>query len=177
MCYGIMFALAYLVAQRHGIPEELYTTRATLLASLLAVIAMAAYVALALLCDSSCDEIHSYVAWLPIAAYVMLRNLGSSQRSSALFRWVGAITLELFASHSHIWLAADTHGVLVLVPGSPVLNLMITSYVFVFAAHEIRKLTQVILPYAVPDDWRLVLRNFAIFLAVLVPIGIHDGMF
>ncbi|XP_045450859.1 N-acetylneuraminate 9-O-acetyltransferase [Melitaea cinxia] len=178
MCYGIMFALAYLVAQRHGIPEELFTTRATLLATLLAVIAMAAYVALALLCDSSsCDEIHSYVAWLPIAAYVMLRNLGSSQRSSALFRWVGAITLELFASHSHIWLAADTHGVLVLVPGSPVLNLMITSYVFVFAAHEIRKLTQVILPYAVPDDWRLVLRNFAIFLAVLVPIGIHDGMF
>ncbi|KAJ2943540.1 hypothetical protein O0L34_g16649 [Tuta absoluta] len=27
------------------------------------------------------------------------------------------------------------------------------------------------------NDWRLVLRNFAIFLAILVPIGIHDGMF
>lgn len=33
------------------------------------------------------------------------------------------------------------------------------------------------MPYIVPSDWRLVLRNFFIFLLILVPIGIHDGMF
>lgn len=98
-------------------------------------------------------------------------------RHSSMFAWFGTITLELFASQSHIWLAADTHGVLVLIPSAPILNLILTSYIFVCTTHEIHKLTGIILPYAVPDDWKLVLRNFGIFLAILVPIGIHDGMF
>ncbi|XP_047534646.1 N-acetylneuraminate 9-O-acetyltransferase isoform X1 [Vanessa atalanta] len=187
MTYGIMFAAAYLAAQRHGTAGAagaalgVAGAAGAALRAAGAAVALAAYAALTLLCadSSACDEIHSYVSFLPVVGYVALRNAsaGLRARSSGLFRWFGSVTLELFASQSHIWLAADTHGVLVLVPGAPVLNLMLTSYVFVFAAHEIRKLTGVILPYAVPDDWRLVLRNFAIFLAILVPIGIHDGMF
>lgn len=42
---------------------------------------------------------------------------------------------------------------------------------------QIHRLTQVLAPYAVPNDWRLVARNLLLFIAVLVPIGIHDGMF
>ncbi|XP_038206351.1 N-acetylneuraminate 9-O-acetyltransferase [Zerene cesonia] len=186
MTYGIMFAMAYQLARRHGLLDDsnhrnLFSPGVALTATLLAFIGLGSYVTFTFLCSDAyaCNEIHSYVAFLPIASYVLLRNVSGALRTrhSALFAWVGGVTLELFASQSHIWLAADTHGVLVLLPAAPVLNLMLTSYIFVFAAHEIRQLTAVVLPYAVPDDWRLVLRNIAIFLAVLVPIGIHDGMF
>jgi hypothetical protein len=54
---------------------------------------------------------------------------------------------------------------------------IITSFIFECAAHEVHRLTFVLMPYAVPCDWKLVLRNALLFLGVLVPIGIHDGMF
>ncbi|XP_041986683.1 N-acetylneuraminate 9-O-acetyltransferase [Aricia agestis] len=186
MAYGIIFGSAYLVSQKYGLLDDsnhgnLVSSGAAASAAVCAVTGLGSYVAYTLLCTNvtDCDEIHSYVTFLPVVSYVILRNVSGALRSrhSALFAWAGAITLELFASQSHIWLAADTHGVLVLLPGAPVLNLLITSYIFICAAHEIHALTAVVLPYAVPDDWRLVLRNFAIFLAILVPIGIHDGMF
>ncbi|CAH2039234.1 unnamed protein product, partial [Iphiclides podalirius] len=186
MAFGAIFAAGYLMAQRHGLLDDnhrgnLFTPGVSLSAALAAFMAIGGYVTFTFLCSGAaeCDEVHSYVAFLPIVGYVILRNVSGSLRArhSALFAWFGGVTLELFASQSHIWLAADTHGVLVLVPGAPVLNLMATSYVFVFAAHELRDLTAAVLPHAVPDDWRLALRNLAIFLAVLVPIGVHDGMF
>lgn len=109
----------------------------------------------------------------------MLRNISGFLRTrySTLFAWFGRISLELLISQYHVWLAADTHGVLVLLPGYPMLNLIITSFVFICAAHEVNRLTRVLTPYAVPHDWRSVLRNVLLFVAVLVPIGIHDGMF
>ncbi|XP_068618481.1 N-acetylneuraminate 9-O-acetyltransferase [Battus philenor] len=186
MAYGIIFATAYLLAQRYNLLDDnnhsnLFTPGLSLTATLLAFIGIGSYVTFTFLCSNTfdCNEIHSYVAFLPIVSYIILRNVSGALRTkhSNLFAWFGTITLELFASQSHIWLAADTHGVLVLIPSAPILNLILTSYIFIFTAHEIHKLTSIILPYAVPDDWRLVLRNFAIFLAILVPIGIHDGMF
>ncbi|XP_061378275.1 N-acetylneuraminate 9-O-acetyltransferase isoform X2 [Danaus plexippus] len=186
MAYGIIFAAAYLLAQKYSLLDDnnhsnLFTPGIALTATLLAFIALGSYITFTFFCTNTfdCNEIHSYVTFLPIIGYIILRNVSGVLRTrhSSLFAWFGTITLELFASQSHIWLAADTHGVLVLVPGVPVFNLILTSYIFIFTAHEIHKLTGIILPYAVPDDWRLVLRNFAIFLAVLVPIGIHDGMF
>ncbi|CAB3222074.1 unnamed protein product [Arctia plantaginis] len=186
MAYGIMFALAYLLAQRYNLLDDnnhsnLFTPGVSLSATLLAFIGLGSYVTYTFFCTNTfdCNEIHSYVAFLPIVSYIILRNVSGAlrMRHSSMFAWFGTITLELFASQSHIWLAADTHGVLVLIPSAPILNLILTSYIFVCTAHEIHKLTAIILPYAVPDDWKSVLRNFAIFLAILVPIGIHDGMF
>ncbi|CAH0584540.1 unnamed protein product [Chrysodeixis includens] len=186
MAYGIIFALAYLLAQRYNLLDDnnhsnLFTPGISLSATLLAFIGLGSYVTFTFFCTNTfdCNEIHSYVAFLPIVSYIILRNVSGAlrMRHSSMFAWFGTITLELFASQSHIWLAADTHGVLVLIPSAPILNLILTSYIFVCTAHEIHKLTGIILPYAVPDDWKLVLRNFGIFLAILVPIGIHDGMF
>ncbi|CAH2235034.1 jg15793 [Pararge aegeria aegeria] len=186
MAYGIIFATAYLLAQGYNLLDDnnhsnLFTPGLSLSATLVAFIGLGSYVTFTFFCTNTfdCNEIHSYVTFLPIVSYIILRNVSGALRTrhSSLFAWFGTITLELFASQSHIWLAADTHGVLVLIPGAPILNLILTSYIFIFTAHEIHKLTAIILPYAVPDDWKLVLRNFAIFLAILVPIGIHDGMF
>lgn len=114
-----------------------------------------------------------------IVSFVILRNVFGVLRSrySSFFAWFGRISLELFIGQYHIWLAADTHGILVLVPNYPVLNVIVTSYILVCVAHEINHITCQLVPLAVPSDWKRSLRNFVLFFVSLVPIGIHDGMF
>ncbi|GFG40632.1 hypothetical protein Cfor_06669 [Coptotermes formosanus] len=184
--YGMVFAVAYLLAQRYYFLDDnnhsnLFSPGIALSATLASIIGMGSYTTFSFLCRNKleCNEIHSYTVFVPIVSYIVLRNISGVLRTrySSFFAWFGRISLELFISQYHIWLAADTHGVLVLVPGYPVLNVMITSFIFVCAAHEVHRLTFVLMPYAVPSDWRLVLRNALLFLGVLIPIGIHDGMF
>ncbi|KAJ2160599.1 hypothetical protein GGF46_002142 [Coemansia sp. RSA 552] len=63
------------------------------------------------------NQWHPLVSPLPIVGFVMLRNATAYLRShsSAAFRWAGVISLELFIAQFHLFLAADTKGVLVLV--------------------------------------------------------------
>lgn len=90
---------------------------------------------------------------------------------------LSTIRLQLFIGQYHIWLAANTHGVLVLVPSYPVLNVVLTLVIFVCIAHEIHMLTVRLLAYAIPTDWRYLTRNLIIFAVILIPIGVKDGMF
>lgn len=184
--YGMSFALVLFLAQKYNIYDDnnhnnLFSRGLALSATLVAFMGMGCYVMVTFLChdELECNEIHSYIVFLPIVGYVVLRNISGILRTrySTLFAGFGEIYLELFISQYHIWLAADTHGVLVLIPGFPVLNVLITSFIFVCASHEVHHITKVLLPYAVPADWKCILRNFILFLAVLVPIGINDGMF
>lgn len=184
--YGMVFSVAYSMAQKYNLLDDnnhsnLFSRGIALSATLAALIGLGFYTSFTFLCrdQQECSEIHSYVVFVPIVSYVVLRNISGILRTrySSLFAWFGKISLELFISQYHIWLAADTHGVLVLIPSYPVLNVLATSFIFVCACHEVNKLTQILLPYAVPSDWKLVLRNVMLFLAVLVPIGINDGMF
>ncbi|KAM7291899.1 N-acetylneuraminate 9-O-acetyltransferase [Ixodes scapularis] len=139
------------------------------------------YTTFALVCRAKpdCNEIHAYVSFVPIISYIILRNISGLLRTrySTFFAWFGKISLELFIAQYHIWLAADTHGVLVLVPGYPVLNVIVTSFIFVCISHEIHLLTGKLVVFAIPADWRYMVRNLSIFFLILIPIGIHDGMF
>lgn len=184
--YGMSFSVILILAQKYNIYDDnnhnnLFSRGWALTGILLAIAGIGCYVSITFLCSNEleCSEIHSYIVFIPIVGYIVLRNISGVLRTrySSLFAWFGEISLELFISQYHIWLAADTHGVLVLIPGYPVLNVMITSFIFVCASHEVHRLTKVLLPYAVPVDWKCVLRNFILFLAILVPIGINDGMF
>ena len=49
--------------------------------------------------------------------------------------------MQLFTSEHHIWLVSDSNGVLVLLPSYPVLNVIITSYIFICIAHELHEIT------------------------------------
>lgn len=185
MC-GMAFGFILLLSQKYNIFDDnnhsnLFSKGIALTTTFLSIVGIGCYITLTFLCrnELECSEIHSYIVFLPIISYIVLRNISGFLRTrySTFFAWFGTISLELFISQYHIWLAADTHGVLVLVPGYPVLNLIVTSFIFVCASHEVNKLTEILLPYAVPSDRKLVLRNFISFLAILVPIGINDGMF
>uniref|UniRef100_A0A146L4G4 CAS1 domain-containing protein 1 n=1 Tax=Lygus hesperus TaxID=30085 RepID=A0A146L4G4_LYGHE len=186
MAYGVVFGLALISAQKFNLIDDsnhsnLMSKRPALALAFTALAGLVAASAYAFFCPSSlvCDEVHSYSTFVPIVSFIALRNLSGFFRSrySSMFAWFGKISLELSICQYHIWLAADSHGVLVFVPGYPVLNVLITSFIFVCAAHEIHNLTVALMPYIVPSDWRLVLRNFFLFLLILVPIGINDGMF
>ena len=79
-------------------------------------------------------------------------------------------TVQLFVAQYHIWLAADTHGLLVLLPGYPVMNVILSSFIVVCAAHEIHDVTARLLPRLVPHDFRRMLCNVAVMVAVAVPL-------
>ncbi|KAI7870335.1 10 TM acyl transferase domain found in Cas1p-domain-containing protein [Spinellus fusiger] len=59
---------------------------------------------------------HPYIAWLPILAFVILRNATVQLRntSSRFFAFIGNISLETFIGQFHMWLAADTKGLVVV---------------------------------------------------------------
>ena len=66
---------------------------------------------------------------------------------------------------------------LVLIPNYPVVNVLLTSFIFVCAAHEIHNITATIMPIFVPNNYTQAWRNCIAFVLILIPIGIHDGMF
>ncbi|KAL7743039.1 hypothetical protein ACLKA6_005786 [Drosophila palustris] len=184
--FGMISAACFHIAQKYNVFDDnnhgnLFSRRTSLSVTLLALLGVGIYTSFSFLCRNvqNCEEIHSYIVFIPIIGYIVLRNISGILRTrySTFFAWFGRISLELFVCQYHIWLAADRHGVLVLLPGFPTLNMIITSFIFVCASHEVHRLTQILLPYAVPNDWRLVLRNFVIFLIVLIPVARSDGMF
>ncbi|XP_022671735.1 N-acetylneuraminate 9-O-acetyltransferase-like isoform X2 [Varroa jacobsoni] len=183
---GMLFAFLLHTAKRHGMfidspTENIIRSRlAMVFLTLASGLALLGATTFAFYCGEkpACNEVHPYVSWLPIVAYITLRNAYGSIRAkySALFAWFGELSLELFVCQYHVWLSAGTHGVLVLIPNYPVLNVCITSFVLVSIAHEVKQLTAYLSRYAVPQDGRKLLRNVIILLIILLPIGIHDKM-
>ena len=59
---------------------------------------------------------HPYISFLPILAFIILRNAHRQLRNvhSSVFAWLGRCSLETFTLQFHIWLAADTKGILSL---------------------------------------------------------------
>lgn len=184
--FGMIFSIMIVAAQKYNIVDDsnhgnLFSRRISLSSILLSIAGLGFYSTFTFLCKNKleCEEIHSYVVFIPIISFILLRNISGVLRTrfSTLFSWFGKISLELFICMHHIWLAADRHGVLVLLPGFPTLNLIITSVIFVCISHEIHRLTQILSSYAVPpNDWKLALRNLVLFIVVLIPIGRSDGM-
>lgn len=57
-----------------------------------------------------------YMSCVPILSFVVLRNCSRHTRNfhSSVFAWLGRHSLETFTLQFHIWLAADTKGLLAL---------------------------------------------------------------
>ncbi|XP_014666297.1 PREDICTED: CAS1 domain-containing protein 1-like isoform X2 [Priapulus caudatus] len=183
--FGVIFGYAYFLLKRFELLDDkgngsLFSRGVCWIVCLLSVIGIMSYTTFTFFCKTKpeCNEVHPYVAFIPITSYIILRNVAGFMRTrySTFFAWFGKISLELFISQYHIWLAADTHGVLVLIPSYPVLNVIVTSFVFVCVSHEISKLTVVLSNYAIPGSWKYLVRNAIIFTLVLIPVGFSHGM-
>ncbi|KAI5460391.1 10 TM acyl transferase domain found in Cas1p-domain-containing protein [Mariannaea sp. PMI_226] len=62
------------------------------------------------------NAFHPYVSFIPIIAFIALRNAFIPLRNlySTAFAWLGRCSLETFILQYHIYLAADTKGILLL---------------------------------------------------------------
>lgn len=66
---------------------------------------------------------------------------------------------QLFICQYHIWLAADTKGILVLIPGNPSLNIPVSTFIFVCMAHEVSLITNDLAQVVIPKDGMALLRR------------------
>ncbi|CAF1286098.1 unnamed protein product, partial [Didymodactylos carnosus] len=116
------------------------------------------YTIILFLCSNKaiCDEIHPYIIILPITCYIVLRNVPMFLRKhySPFFSWFGRISLELFVTQYHIWLVANGHGTLTIIPRMPTLNLIVTTFIFICIAHELHIITNVLTPVFIPNDYK-----------------------
>ncbi|XP_065834180.1 N-acetylneuraminate 9-O-acetyltransferase-like, partial [Oscarella lobularis] len=181
--YGMLFAFILLLAKNF----KLINTDSTQwplrsifswIILLLSSAAMLGYGYFSVTCPNKpdCNASHSWISFLPITAFVFLRNVPPFLRSqySAFFAWTGKISLELFIGQYHIWLANDTHSLLVVIPGYPLVNAVVTTFVFVCAAHEISSICGVLTSYAVTKDTRAMLKRIAaVAVALTLTLLLH----
>lgn len=84
---------------------------------------------------------HPYISFLPILAFVTLRNATPLLRScsSRIFAFIGKCSLETFIIQYHLWLAADTKGILLLIPGIKwrALNFVLSTAIFIYISHQV----------------------------------------
>uniref|UniRef100_A0A8D8UXD8 CAS1 domain-containing protein 1 n=1 Tax=Cacopsylla melanoneura TaxID=428564 RepID=A0A8D8UXD8_9HEMI len=183
--YGCVFSLCLILVQKFNLIDDntysnLFSTKLTLVSLFIALIALCLNSTFAMLCsEAECTELHSYTVIVPILSYIVIRNISGRLRTrySSLFTGLGRISLELYITQSHIFTAADTHGILTLLPEYPVLNSLLTCFIFICVAHELHEIMLTLMPYCVPQDSKTALRNFLIFLFIFIPLGVCDGMF
>jgi hypothetical protein len=98
------------------------------------------------------------------------------EKCSFMFIWFGRLAFELYICAHHVWEAADGNGLLVVLPGYPVVNTLLTSFIFICIAHELNVITKELGEVIVPrDNWRVCLRNAVTFFVLLTPIAIKYG--
>uniref|UniRef100_A0A8D3AR98 CAS1 domain containing 1 n=1 Tax=Scophthalmus maximus TaxID=52904 RepID=A0A8D3AR98_SCOMX len=172
MIHGMLFAFIYLVLQKRQVLSEskgeaLFSGRISNLLLFLSIFSFIIYSIWASSCKTKteCNEMHPYISVVQILAFILIRNIPGYARSiySSFFAWFGKISLELFICQYHIWLAADTKGILVLIPGNPSLNIMVSTFIFVCVAHEISLITNDLAQVVIPKDSVALLKRLGAF--------------
>ncbi|KAF0024713.1 hypothetical protein F2P81_023515 [Scophthalmus maximus] len=183
--HGMLFAFIYLVLQKRQVLSEskgeaLFSGRISNLLLFLSIFSFIIYSIWASSCKTKteCNEMHPYISVVQILAFILIRNIPGYARSiySSFFAWFGKISLELFICQYHIWLAADTKGILVLIPGNPSLNIMVSTFIFVCVAHEISLITNDLAQVVIPKDSVALLKRLgAVGLLSLVVLLLTRG--
>jgi len=89
---------------------------------------------------------HPYMSFVPVMAFVVLRNATPTLRSasSSAFVFIGKCSLETFIIQYHFWLAGDTKGILMVLPLGTrwrSLNMVISTIMFIYVSHKVAEAT------------------------------------
>ncbi|XP_042744715.1 N-acetylneuraminate 9-O-acetyltransferase isoform X3 [Lagopus leucura] len=177
--HGMLFAFIYLALQKHqmiseGKGDPLFSSRVSNVLLFISIVSFLTYSIWASSCKNKaeCNELHPSVSVVQILAFILIRNIPGYVRSvySSFFAWFGKISLELFICQYHIWLAADTKGILVLIPGYPMFNVIVSTFIFVCVAHEISQITNDLAQIVVPKD------NSTLLKRLLCIAGFFSGL-
>jgi len=109
----------------------------------------------------SYNAVHPFTSFVPIAVYLLMRNLVACmrQRYLFLFAYLGRYTLETYILQFHVWmkttgLNGSPKHLLEWIPGSYFANFALVSIVYVFLSIRIAKLTVIIRDALIPEDNR-----------------------
>ncbi|KNZ78517.1 putative O-acetyltransferase CAS1 [Termitomyces sp. J132] len=102
---------------------------------------------------------HPYISWIPVLAFVILRNASVILRSasSSAFAFIGRCSLETFIIQYHLWLAGDTKGVLLVIPGTPwrPVNFVLSTIMFIYVSDQMARATTTITGWICSDAAKL----------------------
>ncbi|XP_078723107.1 N-acetylneuraminate (7)9-O-acetyltransferase isoform X1 [Lampetra fluviatilis] len=186
---GMLFGFGYLTLRRLQLLGDSYgdgllPPRLSLTLLILAIASLTGFSVWASKCKNKteCNKAHPFISVVPILAFIFIRNLPGCLRHkySTFFAWFGKLSLELFICQCHIWLAADTKGILVLIPGIPFLNLTVTTFIFTCAAHEIFEITNTLSHVLIPKEGGVLFKKLlcvgAVLLVLLLLHWIHQRL-
>ena len=105
---------------------------------------------------STYNRYNPYTTFVPILAFIFLRNLTPWLRTHNLFlfTWCGRITLETYILQFHVWLADDA-ATLVFYTGSyqwPMVNFVIASAIYIGLAYVVFHLTTTVSDALIPKN-------------------------
>jgi N-acetylneuraminate 9-O-acetyltransferase len=134
------------------------------------------------------NKYHPYTSWIPLTCFIFLRNATKSLRSYhiEIFCICGQVTLETYICQFHIWLSTSNvpNGqpklLMDLIPGYPLLNFLMCSYIYVGISHRVFEVTNVLKSSCIPskDDGALAhnLILGGVFVAVACSIGAFSSL-
>ncbi|BGP11949.1 hypothetical protein JCM10049v2_007869 [Rhodotorula toruloides] len=148
---GAFTAYAFIKIKEYRVTDDLrwpQWQRWTIIAS---AVTMAGYFVFELTRESKFvyNAYHPYVSILPVLAWCVLRNATPFLRStsSKFFIFFGQCSLETFIIQFHLFIAGDTRGIIMMIPGGAWLrpvNFVVTSLVFVFISNQVAIATGVL---------------------------------
>jgi hypothetical protein len=120
---------------------------------------------------------HPYISFLPILAFVVLRNSSQHLRNthSAAFAFIGRCSLETFILQFHIWLAGDTKGILVVVGPSQWrwLSFLVGTTIFIYLSWKIAAVTGTLVEWIMGSQKKISTRHIPI-IALTPPASAHE---
>lgn len=96
---------------------------------------------------------NSYFGFIPLIAYIYLRNLTPTLRSYSLdlLHQIGKTTLETYLMQHHIWLTSDAKSLLTLIPGWPKANMLVVTMIYFYVSRRLYRLTLFLRGMLLPD--------------------------
>lgn len=147
---GMLAAIGAIKIREYRLTEHAHWHLVTKAAIISSVVCMVWFFAFELLQESkfTYNRWHPYTSFIPVLAFAVLRNANVILRSasSSAFAFVGKCSLETFIIQYHLWLAGDTKGVLLVLPGTKwrPLNFILTTIMFIYVSDQMAHATTAI---------------------------------